>query len=142
MSKATKERTPKRTPQGESARIEALLDRVRSFMESEVHPLEEAARSKGFFELEPTLQEKRRKVKELGLWTPQVPKAWGGLGLSLADFGRVMEVLGRSPYGHYVFNCQAPDAGNIEILHKYGTPEQKERWLEPLLGARSAAASR
>ena len=51
------------------------------------------------------------------------------------------ERLGRSPLGHYVFGAQAPDAGNIEILHKYGTPEQKERWLEPLATRRDPLAA-
>ncbi|HVK86146.1 MAG TPA: acyl-CoA dehydrogenase family protein, partial [Kofleriaceae bacterium] len=60
------------------------------------------------------------------------PKDIGGLGLSLVEHGLVSERLGRSPLGHYLFGAQAPDAGNAEILHKYGTPEQKERWLGPL----------
>lgn len=55
------------------------------------------------------------------------------MGLDLVEHGLVSEELGRTPLGHYVFNCQAPDAGNIEILHKYGTPEQKERYLRPLI---------
>jgi len=114
-------------------RIEDILDRMRAFMESDVYPLEEVSNHTPFFELLPTLQEKRQKVKELGLWTPQVPKEWGGLGLSLSDFGRVMEVLGRSPYGLFIFNCNAPDAGNIEVLISQGTKEQQERFLKPLL---------
>ena len=116
-----------------SDRIDGILERVRSFMESDVYPLEELAGRKQFFALLPELEEKRRKVKELGLWTPQVPEEWGGLGLSLAEFGRVMEILGRSPYGLFIFNCQAPDAGNMEVLISQGTEEQQERFLRPLL---------
>ena len=66
------------------------------------------------------------------MWGPQMPKELGGLGLGLVEHGLVSERLGRTPLGHYVFGCQAPDAGNMEILHKYGTAEQKARWLEPL----------
>ena len=61
-----------------------------------------------------------------------MPRELGGLGLTLVEHGLVSERLGRSPLGHYVFGCQAPDAGNLEILHKYGTPAQQARWLAPL----------
>jgi acyl-CoA dehydrogenase len=115
-----------------SERIDGILDRIRAFMESDVYPLE-ADREQGFFALLPRLQETRAKVKKLGLWTPQVPEEWGGMGLSLHEFGRVMEILGRSPYGLFVFNCNAPDAGNIEVLISQGTKEQQERFLKPLL---------
>ncbi|HSH76703.1 MAG TPA: acyl-CoA dehydrogenase family protein, partial [Longimicrobiales bacterium] len=110
-----------------SDRIEGILDRVRSFMESDVYPLEEETSRAGFYTVLPTLEEKRRKVRQLGLWTPQVPEEWGGLGLTLVEFGRVLEVLGRSPYGLFVFNCNAPDAGNIEVLISRGTAAQQER---------------
>ncbi|HMT22186.1 MAG TPA: acyl-CoA dehydrogenase family protein, partial [Promineifilum sp.] len=62
-----------------------------------------------------------------------MPEAYGGMGLSLYDHGLVSELLGRTPLGHYALTCQAPDAGNIEILIEHGTPEQKERFLIPLL---------
>jgi alkylation response protein AidB-like acyl-CoA dehydrogenase len=114
-------------------RIEDLVGRVRAFMESDVYPLEREAGRKAFYTLLPLLEEKRRKVKEMGLWAPAVPREWGGLGLSLSEFGRVSEVLGRSPYGLFVFNCQAPDAGNIEVLVSQGSEEQRQRWLRPLL---------
>ena len=58
---------------------------------------------------------------------------FGGLGLSMVDHGLFAEAVGRSPLGMTVFGTQAPDAGNIEILHKYGTEEQKDRWLRPLV---------
>jgi len=71
-------------------------------------------------------------VKKMELWAPNLPKDIGGMGLNLMEHGLVSEVLGRCPLGHYVFGCQAPDAGNAEILHKYGTPEQVEKYLKPL----------
>ncbi|HEY8378448.1 MAG TPA: acyl-CoA dehydrogenase family protein, partial [Nannocystis sp.] len=75
----------------------------------------------------------RATARAEGLWLPQMPKDAGGLGLSLLDHGLLSEVLGESPLGHFACNCQAPDAGNMEILHRYATPAQRERYLEPLL---------
>jgi alkylation response protein AidB-like acyl-CoA dehydrogenase len=69
----------------------------------------------------------------MGLWAPHIPEELGGAGLSLCDFAHVSEELGKSPIGHYVFNCQAPDVGNMELLLKYGTEEQKDRFLLPLV---------
>jgi alkylation response protein AidB-like acyl-CoA dehydrogenase len=72
-------------------------------------------------------------VKKMELWGPQIPKELGGMGLSLVDHALMTEVLGSSPLGHLIFGCQAPDAGNIEILEKYATPEQREEYLVPLV---------
>ncbi|RMI04845.1 MAG: acyl-CoA dehydrogenase [Calditrichaeota bacterium] len=113
--------------------IESILEQIYHFLREEIYPLEEQAAGKNFWELEPLLKEKREQVKQMGLWLPQIPREWGGLGLTLEAFGRISELLGRSPYGHYVFNCQAPDAGNMEILMAYGTGEQQEQYLRPLL---------
>jgi alkylation response protein AidB-like acyl-CoA dehydrogenase len=111
---------------------ETLLARIRSFMEREVYPLEEEARGKRFRALLPRLEEVRRKVREEGLWAPQVATEYGGLGLGFMEHALVCEELAKSPYGMYVFNAQAPDAGNMEILHEFGSEAQKERWLRPL----------
>ena len=113
-----------------------LLGRIRTFIDSEIIPLEESARVRTFRELLPELEAKRQRVREFGLWAPQVPRAQGGLGLGFLEQALVGSELGRSPFGHWVFNAQAPDAGNIEILIAYGTPEQKTRWLEPLVAGR------
>ncbi len=111
---------------------ETLLAKIRDFMEREVYPLEEEARGKGFRALLPRLEEARGRVRELGLWAPQVPTEYGGLGLGFMEHALVCEELGKSPYGMFVFNAQAPDAGNMEILNEFGTEAQKERWLRPL----------
>lgn len=115
-----------------SEEMQYLLANIEDVMRREVYPLERGFLEKGFYALEPAINGARAKVKELGLWAPQIPREIGGLGLSLLEHGMVSEVLGRSPLAHYVFGCQAPDAGNIEILHKYGTDEQKREYLEPL----------
>ena len=111
---------------------ETLLAKIREFMEREVYPLEQKARGKGFRALIPRLEEVRGRVREMGLWAPQVPTEYGGLGLGFMEHALVCEELGRSPYGMYVVNAQAPDAGNMEILNEFGTEAQKERWLRPL----------
>jgi alkylation response protein AidB-like acyl-CoA dehydrogenase len=99
----------------------------------EVHPLEQEFLKTSFRELLPVLQEKRQQVKNLGLWTPHLPKEYGGMGLPLAEFARLSEEMGRTPLGHFVFNCQAPDIGNMEILLVHGTGEQKQAYLLPLI---------
>lgn len=112
--------------------VRPLLDRVERFIADEVIPAEHDVLEHGFTASAARLDALRAKVKAAGMWAPQLPQDLGGLGLSLVEHGLVSERLGRSPLGHYVFGAQAPDAGNAEILHKYATPEQKTRWLEPL----------
>jgi acyl-CoA dehydrogenase len=112
--------------------VRPLLDRMERFVADVVIPAEPAVLENGFAGSKPLLDDLRRQCKAARMWGPQLPHELGGLGLGLVEHGLVSERLGRSPLGHYVFGCQAPDAGNIEILHKYGTPEQKARWLEPL----------
>jgi acyl-CoA dehydrogenase len=110
-----------------------MLGRAAHFVEAELFPLEADFLSRPFPELSGVLEEKRRAVKALGLWTPQMAQEYGGMGLSVLEHGLMSEVLGRSPLGHYCFNCQAPDAGNMEILMHYGSPRQKETFLAPLV---------
>jgi len=113
--------------------LSTALETIRTFIREEVLPLETDFLHRPFRELLPRLQEKRNRVKALGLWAPPLPKELGGQGFALPDFARISEELGRTPLGHYLFNCQAPDIGNMEILMEYGTPEQKATWLAPLV---------
>jgi acyl-CoA dehydrogenase len=116
-----------------SPRFKNTLGTIREFVREELIPLELEFIRRGFYAVEPVLNDKRRKVKELGLWLPQVSRDYGGMGLSLFEHGLVSQELGQTPIGHYAFNCQAPDAGNMEILIEHGTPEQVQRFLRPLL---------
>jgi acyl-CoA dehydrogenase len=110
----------------------AMLDRIKEFLRTEVYPLESDFLRRPFRELTPVLNEKRERVKAMGLWAPHLPNDQGGLGLTLSEFALVSEELGRTPMGHYLFNCQAPDIGNMEILMAHGTAEQKEKYFDPL----------
>jgi alkylation response protein AidB-like acyl-CoA dehydrogenase len=79
------------------------------------------------------LRELQDEVREAGLWAPHVPPEAGGTGTGFLDYAYLNEHIGRSVWGQLVFGCQAPDAGNAEILHLFGTEEQKARWLAPLV---------
>ena len=109
---------------------------IRDFVQQELYPLERSFLKSTFGELLPMLDEKRDMVKAMGLWSPHIPQKYGGQGLNLLDFAHISEELGRSPVGHFVFNCQAPDAGNMEILMQHGTDEQKQSYLLPLIQGR------
>ena len=116
-----------------SEKMETALGMINGFVDKELIPMETAFLSGPFRELLPEIEKKRQKVKQMDLWAPNQSKALGGMGLNLVDHGLVSEALGRTPLGHFVFGCHAPDAGNIEILDEYGTPEQREKYLQPLV---------
>jgi alkylation response protein AidB-like acyl-CoA dehydrogenase len=113
--------------------ITSMLEHARDFMDREVHPLEPGFLADGFTAILPELERCRERARQTGLWAAHVPAEHGGGGLTLVEFAHLSEELGRSPLGHYVFNCQAPDVGNMELLMEFGTPEQQERWLQPLV---------
>jgi acyl-CoA dehydrogenase len=109
--------------------IQELRGRYRAFMEEHVYPNERALHGDDA-ELIRSLQ---AKAKERGLWAPHVPPEAGGSGQGFLAYAHLNEEIGRSTYAQLVFGCQAPDAGNAEILHLFGTDAQKERWLKPLV---------
>ena len=116
-----------------SEKIKTIVEMINEFVEKELIPLEPEFLVKDFKEMLPLLREKQAMVKKMELWAPNFPTECGGMGLSLLEHGLVSEALGRSPLGHYVFWCQAPDAGNVEILHEHGTDQQKQLFLNPLV---------
>jgi acyl-CoA dehydrogenase len=109
--------------------IQELRERYRAFMEEHVYPKERGLHADDA-ELIWSLQ---AAAKEQGLWAPHVPPEAGGTGRGFLAYAHLNEEIGRSTYAQLVFGCQAPDAGNAEILHLFGTDEQKERWLRPLV---------
>jgi acyl-CoA dehydrogenase len=119
-------------PNASKVELQFLLSKIKDFLRNEVYSLEQDFLSRPFRDLVPVFDTRRRQVKDLGLWAPHLPQELGGLGLSLSEFAYVSEELGRTPIGHYLFNCQAPDIGNMEILMDHGTTSQKELYLGPL----------
>ena len=113
----------------------AHLDRraqVRAFMEEHVYP-NEPALAREDDAADALMQELRAGAKAAGIWAPHLPEEAGGTGSGFIEYALLNEEIGRSTWAQLVFNCQAPDAGNGEILHLFGTDEQKERFLRPLV---------
>ena len=111
--------------------LEQIRQAVTDVMEREVYPAEREMTDDGEGLPLPRLRALQATVKERGLWAPHMPEDVGGMGIGGVGLALVNEVIGRSPIGPIVFGCQAPDAGNCEILHLYGTDEQKQRFLLP-----------
>ncbi|MBT8491992.1 MAG: acyl-CoA dehydrogenase family protein [Deltaproteobacteria bacterium] len=116
-----------------SDKMKDILGRAREIVRDTLVPVEKDILDSPWAEAMPKLTELRKRVKDPGLWAPHMHQDAGGLGLSNLEHGMLSEVLGYSPIGHYCFGCQAPDAGNMEILYKFGTDQQKKRYLEPLV---------
>jgi acyl-CoA dehydrogenase len=119
-----------------SGKVKDLQGRVRAFLEEYVYPNERRYHD----EIErnrwsPTrvVEELKPKARAAGLWNLFLPNDEHGAGLTNLEYAPLCESMGRSAMAPEVFNCAAPDAGNMEVLARYGTPEQKERWLRPLL---------
>ena len=111
-----------------------ICENIKDFVREELFPLESKIQHEDFNKtIVPILEEKRAIVKKEGWWAPHMGTSLGGMGLSLLELARVGEILGQTPIGHYVFGCQAPDAGNMEVLHQFGTEEQKQNYLHPLV---------
>jgi acyl-CoA dehydrogenase len=116
-----------------SEQMTTILEMVRDFMDTEVIPLEGEMLHGDPVTLDQQVLAAQNKVRQMGVWAPNHPVEFGGLGLSMVDHGLLSEALGRSPLGHLVFGTQAPDAGNVEILHMHATDDQRERYLRPLV---------
>ena len=112
--------------------VAALRARYRAFMDEHIYP-NEAAIGREDDDAHALLDSLRAQAKAEGLWAPHLPPEAGGTGSGFLAYAHLNEDIGRSTWAQYVFGCQAPDAGNGEILHMFGTPEQKERFLAPLV---------
>ena len=115
--------------------VRDLRERIRSFTLEEIVPLEaDPASYDAHGNIAPALlQRLRSKAKQAHLWAPQMPEARGGLGLSMAAMAACYEEMNWSIFGPVVFNCAAPDDGNMMVLNKVATDEQKARWLQPII---------
>ena len=125
-----------------SPEIVALERRIRDFVATEILPLESDPAS--FDEHEnialPLLERLRGKVKAARLWAPQMPREMGGLGLNVSGMAVCYEAMGRSIFGPAAFNCAAPDDGNMILLAKIASAQQKQRWLAPIVEGRLRSA--
>lgn len=124
-----------------SARATELQDRVRSFMDTHVLPAEpvydrQLAEADDPHALPPIMVELKEKARAEGLWNLFLAHGGWGAGLTNLEYAPLAELMGRSIIGNEVFNCSAPDTGNMELLSLFGSAEQQERWLKPLLDAR------
>lgn len=122
----------------------ALRARLEAFMDEHIYPNEaaffEQAMELGPWRAWPVVEELKPKARAAGLWNLFLPDRAHGAGLSNLDYAPLCEVMGRSFLAPEVFNCAAPDTGNMEVLARYGTPEQQEAWLKPLLAGEIRSA--
>ena len=121
-----------------SPKVQALEETLRKFMESHVYPAEsvyaeQRRAAEGPFASLPIMEDLKREARARGLWNLFLPESDFGAGLKNVEYAPLAEISGRSPLAPEAMNCSAPDTGNMEILLGFGTPEQHERWLEPLL---------
>lgn len=130
----------KRNPQmlfSFSERSSALRIELEDFMRDHIYPNEakyfEEAKSKGAWKTYDIVEELKSLARQHGLWNLFLPEHAGGAGLTNLDYAPLCEIMGRSLLAPEIFNCSAPDTGNMEVLVRYGTAEQQERWLTPLL---------
>ena len=128
-----------------SPKVERLRRTLLEFMAAEVYPnekrfLDELAAQSERWATPPVMAAMKEKARAAGLWNLFLPEPEWGAGLANLEYAPLCEIMGRSPIAPEVFNCSAPDTGNMEVLARYGTPEQQERWLKPLLAGRIRSA--
>ena len=116
----------------QTKRIKELLPKINTILEEDILPIEKYFLQGNYQKLVEELNKVRDKVKRQGLWAPHLEEQEGGLGLTLTEFAHISELLGKSPLGHYCFNCQAPDIGNMELLHGHASTDLKEKYFSPL----------
>ena len=124
-----------------SERSKELQERISHFMDEHIFPseeifaqqMEEFAKQGDRWQVPQIIEDKKKIAKDEGLWNLFLPENPMGESMSNLDYAPLCELMGRSPIASEIFNCSAPDTGNMEVLAQYGTPEQQEKWLKPLL---------
>ena len=121
-----------------SEKVLDLMSKLNAFMDENIYP-NEAAYAEHFKTTEdkwkaaPMMSELKSKARDAGLWNLFLPDSKNGAGLNNLEYAPLAEIMGRAPWSSEAFNCSAPDTGNMEVLDRYGTDEQKAEWLAPLL---------
>jgi len=115
-----------------------LAERIEAFMDAHVYAAERTFQEQrdgaaNRWTVPPIVLELKAKARAEGLWNLFLPESHRGAGLTNEEYAPLCELMGRSPLGPEAFNCSAPDTGNMEVLERYGSEEQKARWLVPLL---------
>ena len=124
-------------------RVKDLLEKVQKFMDEVIYPAEhvyheQLESQKDRWKLPPVMEDLKKEAKKRGLWNMFLPPnpdgdTHGTMGLTNLEYAPICEILGRSHIASEAMNCSAPDTGNMEVLARYGTEAQKEKWLKPLL---------
>jgi acyl-CoA dehydrogenase len=127
-----------------SAKVKDMQGRLQDFMSRHVIPVErrfyDEEQPGNPYAVRPVIEELKAKAKAAGLWNLFLPDDERGAGLTNLEYAPLCEIMGRVPWAPEVFNCSAPDTGNMEILARFGTPEQQKLWLEPLLAGEIRSA--
>src|SRR5450432_3132143 len=120
-----------------SDKVIDLQKRLTAFMDEHVYPNEaryhEHTKGENRWQPVPVIEELKPKARAAGLWNLFLPESELGAGLTNLEYAPLCEIMGRCTMASEVFNCSAPDTGNMEVLERYGSPELQERWLKPLL---------
>jgi len=128
-----------------SDKSKALQDQLRQFMEQHIYPLEKDYKTftrNNLWQVFPEMERLKNLAKQAGLWNLFLPKEYGSVspGLTNLEYAPLAEMMGRTLWSSEVFNCSAPDTGNMEVLAKYGNLSQQEQWLQPLLDGKIRSA--
>jgi acyl-CoA dehydrogenase len=128
-----------------SKRTREYMEQLIDFVNKHVYPNEETFVDQlnsqpTRWQVPPIMEELKARARVRGLWNLFLPESERGAGLTNLEYAPLCEIMGRSPIAPEVFNCSAPDTGNMEVLERYGTPEQKKQWLEPLLEGKIRSA--